>query len=540
MNLVKLFILNMIMIYFLKYNIKYSYIILSILILYLLLLNRGIIEGNDMNDAKREFKYMEMANIDRLLKRLSDVFVNIDEDCEGKYSDYGECDKKCGKTYKYKTYRITKKGGIKGAGCILEDGFRQRKRCDTSDNIFPCAIGSPCDTGEDCITEICDPSSKTCSTVEVCSNENLNLCDTKFKCLDLNNLYDYTDKRFIFEGDECKLKDLNNGSGTDPNNGETTPPPSETIPMGELCDWWKVKNLSESTLTYQVCDNINASLVFLDDAAISNRNTKIPGKTLEGGLYCREFGKVYRPEDVDTGMGFISQIDFEGKTAKTSDFNVTELNDSPNQKCTDYYKSGKVQQNGSCTDDHYWPDIHYFDQLSNTSTNSIPIDEICTRCDNGAKYEENTQSCTPCQGAAAGYYNQYTIDDNSSYQQIISGSDNTYDIGKNPECLTLQTETSCDDYPCPDGWIISDTADISEGPESCCTECLPGTHSNGDISCEPCDAGWVQPNSGQTECIQCADNLITAYGQTRCRSCQTVGQVPNNDRTSCVPPTDSR
>jgi len=136
MNLLKLFILNMIMIYFLKYNIKYSFIILSILILYLLLLNRGLIEGNDMNDAKREFKYMEMANIDRLLDNLIGVFKNIDQDCEGEYTEYSPCDKKCGEAYKYKTYRITKKGGIKGNKCIQKDGFTKKKKCDTSDYRF--------------------------------------------------------------------------------------------------------------------------------------------------------------------------------------------------------------------------------------------------------------------------------------------------------------------------------------------------------------------------------------------------------------------
>ena len=201
MNLVKLFILNMIMIYFLKYNINYSFIILFIMIIYLILLNQQIIEGNDMNDAKREFKYMEMANIDRLLNNLVGVYMNINEDCKGDYGKYSECDKKCGESYKYKTYRISNKGGIKGSRCIQEDGFRKRKLCDKSDNIFPCMVGDSCDGDKDCESGNCDPSTDTCTAVEVCSNEKLNLCD-KFKCIDLNNQYDYTGKRFVYDDDD--------------------------------------------------------------------------------------------------------------------------------------------------------------------------------------------------------------------------------------------------------------------------------------------------------------------------------------------------
>ena len=67
MNILKLFILNMILLYFLRYNIKYGVILLCITILYLLLLNNNNIEGNNLDDAKHELKYLDMLNIDRML-----------------------------------------------------------------------------------------------------------------------------------------------------------------------------------------------------------------------------------------------------------------------------------------------------------------------------------------------------------------------------------------------------------------------------------------------------------------------------------------
>ena len=81
MNIFKLFILNMILLYFLRYNIKFGIILLCITIVYLLLLNNNNIEGNNIGDAKRELKYLDMLNIDRLLNKLIGVFEHSEEDC---------------------------------------------------------------------------------------------------------------------------------------------------------------------------------------------------------------------------------------------------------------------------------------------------------------------------------------------------------------------------------------------------------------------------------------------------------------------------
>ena len=114
MNIFKLFILNMILLYFLRYNIKFGVILLCITIVYLLLLNNNNIEGNNIDDAKRELKYLDMLNIDRLLNKLVSSFEHSEQSCYGDYTNYSPCDKKCGKSYKYKTYRIERPAGILG------------------------------------------------------------------------------------------------------------------------------------------------------------------------------------------------------------------------------------------------------------------------------------------------------------------------------------------------------------------------------------------------------------------------------------------
>ena len=191
MNIFKLFILNMILLYFLRYNIKYGVILLCITILYLLLLNNNNIEGNNIDDAKRELKYLDMLNIDRLLNKLVSSFEHSEQSCYGEYTNYSPCDKKCGKSYKYKTYRIERPAGILGTSCEQEDGFRKKKACDKDDGIYPCSVGDKCNVGEDCDTGNCDPTTGSCVTVKVCSDENLDLCDP-LKCEDLNNQYDIT------------------------------------------------------------------------------------------------------------------------------------------------------------------------------------------------------------------------------------------------------------------------------------------------------------------------------------------------------------
>ena len=113
-DIIKLILLNSILFYFLIKKNKYiSIILVIILILYLLYLKRntliegqGFIDEMEMKFKKEELKFMKMANLDRILNKILNVYAHSEEDCNGSYTDFTPCDKKCGITHKYKTYRI--------------------------------------------------------------------------------------------------------------------------------------------------------------------------------------------------------------------------------------------------------------------------------------------------------------------------------------------------------------------------------------------------------------------------------------------------
>ena len=186
MDILKLFILNMILLYFLKYNKKYVYIIFFIMILYLIFLNNNTIEGN--SDGEREIKYLEMLNINKLLDNLVNLYKRGEKDCIGDFEEYSPCDKKCGKSHKYKRYRVNRPAGIYGNDCLYEDGFTQKKLCDINDNILPCNVGDPCKINEDCIKKShCNPDTELCENNDSCTGNNLNKCN-KIQCNKLSKI----------------------------------------------------------------------------------------------------------------------------------------------------------------------------------------------------------------------------------------------------------------------------------------------------------------------------------------------------------------
>jgi len=214
MRLVKLFLLNIIMLYFLKYNINFSFILLFIVIIYNLILNnKNVIEGNNdnknMEDAKKKLEHIEMIKIDGLLDDLIGKVGSIRKNCKGMYSEYSACDKKCGKdSYKYKIYNIIEQAGVDGNECDQVDGFRKKKLCDESDGISLCKYNDPCEKDEDCISGRCDPDKKTCYE-KLCDNENLQNCNESL-CNNLNNIYSYDDKKYVYETNSTNSTNSNN------------------------------------------------------------------------------------------------------------------------------------------------------------------------------------------------------------------------------------------------------------------------------------------------------------------------------------------
>jgi hypothetical protein len=505
---------------------NYSFILLSIMILYLILLNEKTIEGNSMDNAKREVKYLEMANIDRLLNRLIGVFSNMDQDCEGGYTEYGACDKKCGKTYKYKTYRVNKRAGIKGSGCIKEDGFRNRKICDKSDGIFPCGVGEPCVNGEDCESGNCDPKTNTCTTVEVCAEDNLKLC-TKGECKDLNNQYDYTDKHFVYDVGSliCKLKsDSNNNNNNDIFNEEDDG--TISIPQGIPCPWYSEEDNENDTLTHHGCKLKNASLVYLEEGS---RDLLIRGKqygevNMESGLYCREFGKTYDGSNI----GFTEPI----PEIKKEELNVKS------DVCGNYM-GGNIEENGSC-EEGYWADIEFFKNNNEKQTKPLNINtDLCTRCNNGYKYSNGicnkSTSDKPCD------YNQYMIDSNGQYVNNPT-YDNQGEIGKNTGCETGKygeniplscpggyewNEVNCE--PCPKGKYSK------EGEK--CIECDPGTYARdiGSTVCSGCPAGTSASGTGNEKCIECdSGTYASGTGNEICSECGSGTYASGTGNEKCI------
>ena len=178
------------------------------------------VEGQSLDEAKSEVKFMKMANIDRLLSKLLNIYQHSEEDCIGGYSEFSECDKKCGITHKYKTYVVENQGGILGSNCIENDGRRKKKLCDKSDGVYPCIVGEYCQEDGDCKTNSCDPKTDKCVEERVCSNTNLDLCN-KEDCLNLKNNNEYAGREFKYDeaesGIKCKLEEIenNNNNGSD-------------------------------------------------------------------------------------------------------------------------------------------------------------------------------------------------------------------------------------------------------------------------------------------------------------------------------------
>ena len=220
-DIIKVILLNFILIYFLiKKNKSVSMFLIVVLFMYLLYLRANkLLEGqSNIDEKKDEVKFMKMANLDRLLGKLLNVYEHSEEDCIGGYSDFTPCDKKCGITHKYKTYRVKRKAGLFGKSCVEEDGRRKKELCDESDGVYKCIIGESCQEDGDCETNNCDPKTNRCVPKKVCSNTNLDLCN-KEECIDLNNHYDYAKREFKYDetepGVKCKLEDKETDTDTE-------------------------------------------------------------------------------------------------------------------------------------------------------------------------------------------------------------------------------------------------------------------------------------------------------------------------------------
>ena len=448
-DIIKLILLNLIIIYFFYKDKKISIFLMSVLLVYYLYLKNNKIEGNsNLEEKKKEARYLNMLNIDRLLDNLISVYEKSEQDCIGEYSEFTPCDKKCGKTYKYQTYRVIEPGGPLGSRCLQDDGDRKKVLCDKEDNIYPCEIGGPCDEDADCITNSCDPETNRCVANRVCSHENLDLCN-RIQCLDLNNQYAYSDKEFKFGSDlECKLENMEEseeeGGGE---GGETsTDPVVEVLPDFRECPWYMEQDYGRSTRGQKACKMSNNNTIYLkeNDGSLDLRRTQYNEPELEEGLYCK-IGYKYND---DNNKGVTVKIDEDDQI-------------EGNYVCINLINSGIVEDE-RCGETGSWPPLSFFKNNENTLisdiTGRIPISDVCNRCNNGFQYSSSSSgNCDLCvappppsstpETSTPPPTDRYNRENQFIESETLINGNVGGDIGKNENCFStyggVTNDTTC-------------------------------------------------------------------------------------------------
>jgi Tyrosine-protein kinase ephrin type A/B receptor-like len=71
-----------------------------------------------------------------------------------------------------------------------------------------------------------------------------------------------------------------------------------------------------------------------------------------------------------------------------------------------------------------------------------------------------------------------------------------------------------------------------------CEWCPAGTegyeYTNGYNLCENCDAGYYQPDIGQTSCLECSAAYYSSAGSSTCSTCPAGTVAPNAGSSSCT------
>ena len=582
-DIIKVILLNFILFYFLiKKNKSLSIFLIVILFIFLIYLrSKKLLEGQSNIDKKKdEVKFMKMANLDRLLNNMLNIYEDSEKDCIGEYSDFTPCDKKCGITHKYKTYRVKRPAGIFGKKCVEDDGKREKFLCDESDGVYKCIIGESCQEDGDCETNNCDPNTDTCVAKKVCSNTNLDLCN-KEECLDLNNYYDYANREFKFNeaesGVKCKLEDKETDD-TDTDDEDSNiiigDKKGSNIDLSKLsaadCKnnplyWYLKGEQSKGGLTSDKCTMRIPNSVYYEEDSDENliMRNKIYGMSasvnglLTKGLYC-EIGKTFCPEydddDDDSNKPDICKGDENNYNknligvSKKIEKNYIE-NIYPNNY--DKYCKTPISNVMStiCSASGAWPDYVYFENnknLVNDINNIVPIDDMCLRCENGYKTDDAEGKCREC---PTQQNNQFSIDGSGNYKVIYDG-----EIGNNPGCFRYN-HTS-DKLTCSNinldcgGYKMIEKPNTSESSTTysnysvnCCKNCEKGkkfvlSEGTDEDPCTHCPPGMEQNPSNLTECIPCVYGKYSNYGEggtpsaSGCVACDPPG-ITNQARTEC-------
>ncbi len=570
-DIIKVILLNFILFYFLiKKNKSLSMFLIVILFMFLLYLRaRKLLEGqSNMDEKKGEVKFMKMANLDRLLGYLLNVYEHSEEDCIGNYSEFTPCDKKCGITHKYKTYRIDRQAGLLGKSCVEEDGRRKKELCDESDGVYKCIIGESCQEDGDCESNNCDPKTNSCVPKKVCSNTNLDLCN-KEKCIDLNNHYDYAKREFKYDeaesGIKCKLEDKETDSEEDDEEEEDKKQQDIGIDLSTLsaaqCDgnerYWYLKSTNEGDgLTSSACTLKIPNSVYYeneDSPGLQERLQKYGKTNIDiPKLYCN-IGKKFCPNEGEDDLNNvcdrldIDRKDMVGVTLPILSSYIEGISSEDLQRyCVE---SIGGDNRDSCDDESNWPPYSYFENNKNfvNDTNlKVPIEEMCGRCNN--RYRKDNSLESTCYECIPSQNNQFSINESGSYTILYSG-----EIGNNPECLgysVISTELNCNNINlhCSEYKMIdkeesqkSASTTYSSYKDDCCNKCEKGQRFE-NASCTRCPNGKEQNPSDMTQCIDCPNDSYSNYdGSGRhertlsasgCIACEDPA-ITSRDKTSC-------
>lgn len=551
-DIIKLILLNFILFYFLiKKNKSLSIFLIVVLFIYLLYLRGGkLLEGQDsIKEKKDEVKFMKMVNLDRLLGKLLNVYEHSEEDCIGGYTDFTPCDKKCGITHKYKTYRVKRKAGLFGKSCVEEDGRRKKELCDESDGVYKCIIGESCQEDSDCDSDNCDPRTDRCVPEKVCSNTNLDLCN-KEECIDLNNHYDYTGREFKYDetesGIKCKLEDKDtdteeeNEEEDDIAEGGLDPSIIAAVDCetNELYWYLEPQDRDLERVTSAGCKLKIPNSVFYeneDSEGFQERKIKYGVPDMESGLYCK------------MGNKFGGDNPYKGVTERIEPGDLNDINedDLDNMCKTPFTIDLYSNDDGTCKTG-YWPPLNYFKNRINLDNDfEIPIEEMCTRCDNGTKYDSdnpNYDPDDPCQSCGGELINQFNLDSQGNYTNL---SENL-PIGMNTECTEpVNTNLTCSNFretfsmDCNNDNKINNNDNNDTSIENfyndCCEYCPLGQKFSTDqLECISCPAG-EQGDSDGTGCVSCPPG--TYREESSDGGCQICVHIPRIDRTKCDPNT---
>ncbi len=556
-NIIKVILLNFILLYFLiKKNKSISMFFIVILFMYILYLRGNkLLEGQGYIDEKKdEVKFMKMANLDRLLDKMLNLYEDAEQDCIGSYSDFSPCDKKCGITHKYKTYRIERPAGLFGKSCIEEDGRRTKELCDESDGVFKCVTGESCQEDGDCKTNNCDPKTDRCVAKKVCSNNNLYLCN-KEECIDLNNHYDYAEREFKYDeaesGIKCKLQDKETDTEDEYEEDEiaTGGLDISTITAAE-CEnnklyWYlnsdnnnnnnnNTEQVTSSTCTLKIPNSIYYES--RDDGLdLRNRIYGMTNNRMRPGLYCK------------IGYKFDNNDNIKGVTQPIRE---EDLNNGVEGKCESLINIGvdriiSLDQQDEINDiqcnEGYWPPLKYFTELNNLDQENdgdkIPIGEMCGRCRNG--YDYNNSNCTVCREGERGVLsNQYFLNDEGIYTRVSEEMGKSGCIRESTQSLTCsglrERGMDCSDR----NKMINSENDnqdttVENFYENCCQYCPTGkkyVDTEEGVRCELCPAGEQQNTEGN-DCVICSgNNYREAESENGCMQCNGNVTV---DKTRC-------